>query len=201
MVIEKNYLIGMDASHHNTNFMKKQMRCWDFEIHKLSEGATYVDPTVEEWWHSRTADTLNGVYHYMTGADVQRQAEHAASLLARYDMVDRVMFIIDYEDSTVQPTKIEGVNKLLDFVQAIRNYYPSYQPVIYCNKTCRNAIIKYCATYAWDAWCLWLADYEKNVDSHSGAWTPVMRQWTNVPFDMDIFFGTPESWKTFYKLY
>lgn len=201
MTIEKKNMIGMDASHHNSDFMKKQMGCWDFEIHKLSEGSTYVDPTVKDWWQSRLANSLNGVYHYLNNANAQKQATHVTELLAKYGMEGKVMLVIDYEDGSLSPTKHDGVDKLKSFIKSLKCYYPNYQPVIYCNKTARNAIMRYCRSNTWQYWSLWLADYSTNTESHEEAWTPMMRQWTSRPFDMDIFFGSPDSWKAFYKLW
>lgn len=201
MQVKKRNMIGMDVSHHNTYFHKKELRCWDFEIHKLSEGTTYVDPTVKEWWKTRDEDTLNGVYHYLNNSDTEGQVFNAINLLQELNMAGKVMFVIDYEDISLKPSLKEGVLKLIDFIKKFKLFYPSYQPVIYCNKTARSAITRWCANDIWRHWCLWLADYSDNGVSHEDIWEPMMRQWTNNPFDLDVFFGNPSSWRAFYKLF
>lgn len=201
MQVKKRNMIGMDVSHHNTYFHKKELRCWDFEIHKLSEGTAYVDPTVKEWWKTRDGDTLNGVYHYLNNGDTEGQVFNAINLLQGLNMAGKVMFVIDYEDISLKPSLKEGVLKLIDFIERFKIFYPSYQPVIYCNKTARSSITRWCANDIWRHWCLWLADYSDNGVSHEDIWEPMMRQWTNNPFDLDVFFGSPSSWRAFYKLF
>lgn len=201
MQVVKRNMIGMDMSHHNKHFHKKELGCWDFEIHKLTEGSTYTDPTVKEWWETGNEDTLKGVYHYLNITDTENQALHVAQQLKMQGMQGKVMFIIDYEDITLNPLQKDGVYLLIDFIKKFKGVYPAYQPVIYCNKTARNAIMRWCPNNTWRHWCLWLADYTCNSNSHNDAWAPIMRQWTSTPFDLNVFFGSPSSWKSFYKLW
>lgn len=197
MEISKRYLNGVDLSHHNNNFYKT-MDCWDFVIHKLSEGTDYVDPTVKSWWHTRPKESLNGVYHYMTSGDIRKQAAHVSEHLEKLNMAEHVMLIVDYEDASLRPTTSFGVEYLKQFISAIRSMYWGWQPVVYCNKSTRDAIIKY-AKDDYNKWCLWLADYRLAAEDNK--WCPVMRQWTNVPFDLDMFYGSPDSWREFYNLF
>ena len=197
MQINKEYMVGTDTSHHNPEFYRN-MGCWDFEIHKLTEGTSFISSTVERWWNDRKHEKkLSGVYHMLNEKNVQAQVDFALSKFTEMKMVGRAIFIVDYELPEIKPESSAGVFQLKQFVREVKNATNGkWQPFVYCNKSCRKAIMN--ITDEWRHWCLWLADYQEVETIYSDGWNPIMRQWTTCgdKLDINMFYGSEGSWES-----
>jgi len=187
-------LIGPDYSHWNVD---ADYGLGDFQIHKLTQGLSYLDPTAEQWFDRRTYG-LNGVYHFMTTDNIHLQAEHFTDKLRKLDMLERVMPIVDYEGDIAFKDKDGSILKqLINEISMIIDW----QPVIYMDKTNANKLMSGNHSNWFRNMCsLWLADYStKGIEIKPyKQWIPVLRQFTNKPLcDLNIFYGNENGWKSF----
>lgn len=109
----------VDLSHHNGNVDLQKARGDGIlgVIHKATQGATYVDPMYSiNKQKAQAAGLLWGAYHFGTGDDAQKQAEH---FLATVSPGPTDLLVLDFETNT------QGASMTLDqarqFVQIVHN--------------------------------------------------------------------------------
>lgn len=195
MAINKKNLVGIDISHHNpVSFFN--MDCWDFTIHKISEGTSYTD---SDWKNYVTAikdahGVLAGGYHYVRLSNVKRQAECIVRNIK--PVTGKILLAIDFEDVELQ--NANGVRVLRDLIDELHEYMPNYIPIVYTNKSIFRNIIPadMKKKYSW-----WIADYASDTreDTIYNGTTILMKQWTSWRgmVDINIFYGTSAGWWAF----
>lgn len=195
MAINKKNLVGIDISHHNPGSFFN-MDCWDFTIHKISEGTSYTD---SGWKNYVTAikdahGVLAGGYHYIRLSNVKRQAELIVKNIK--PVAGKILLVIDFEDVELQ--NVNGVRVLRDLINELHKYMPNYIPIVYTNKYIFKKIIPQDIKkeYSW-----WIADYKSDTreDTIYDDTTILMKQWTNCGgmLDINIFYGTSAGWWAF----
>lgn len=190
-------LCGVDLSVWNSDIPTS---FGQFQIHKITEGATIVDERFEQWWTQRKiGNNLNGVYHFMTSENADQQFQFFKDALITYDAFNN-MIIADWED-TVSDYDADG-DILREWCEAVINDIGA-QPVIYCdmyNATRLTAGIN--DEYFMNNVSWWIADYDSKLPLNRYGFnqsiTPVLRQFTSSPIcDMDIFFGSEGGFREF----
>lgn len=198
-------MIGCDTSHHN-KFWIKEMDCWDFQIHKITEGCNFTDPDAETW-SKVTKNKLRGVYHFVKPAcSIEAECDRILTTMEELELIGNTVLILDYEyagcDSQNHIDRLAQLIKLIQ-IRLASTYRKSWQPIIYANKTTARAIANspLNSSGRWIAAnsCLWLACYQEHDCRKSSchvSWAPIMRQFSTAggTLDLDIFYGSPESW-------
>ena len=181
-------LKGVDLSHHNSDSVFNQvLETSDFIIHKLTEGKTYIDPKVYERINkAREMHKLTGVYHYARpeNNNPNEEAVHFAnSIPACTD--DTMLYILDWEGTSLH----YNIAWALEWCRLVKEY-TGRQPLIYASA---NIVKRYGNRYG--LW--WTAHYNKDCENgceHDGGVNECITQFSNTPYDIDIFHGTKDDW-------
>lgn len=186
--------IGIDISHYNDatepiNFDLLRGHV-DFVITKVTEGASYVDPTATA--HVSETERIGavpGVYHFARGGDPNLEA---GFFIAHCPPLAGAFAVLDWEIANPNP-----VQWCLTWLSAVRNAIGT-RPLLYLNKSTING-------YDWSpvinaGFGLWEASYDGNANDFSatGAWPCVaIKQYTDAgsepgitgAVDLDSFNG------------
>ena len=96
--------VVIDLSHHNgrVNLVKARADGVIGVIQKATQGGTFVDPTYEQnHTQASNAGVLWGAYHFGTGSDGVRQADH---FLSTVDPAQDTLLILDLESNPQGPS-------------------------------------------------------------------------------------------------
>src|SRR5262245_18662252 len=101
----------IDLSHHNTVDTFAELRGAGVlgVIHKLTEGATYVDTKVQARYHlAREAHLLWGLYHFLRPGDLEGQARFFLDTAHELGVIDaNTLLAADHEDDDVPSTDLK----------------------------------------------------------------------------------------------
>lgn len=189
------YLIGSDTHHARS---ENERWVGDFSIIKATEGKTFVDPKykeiAEQWNTGRLRlPSSFGLYHFLSEkSNITEQIQHFISTVEPFK--GHAMLILDYEQEFSR-TDPAGTC-LRDAIKAFQYYTNGMQCVIYMNKSDTAKIAFKQPQLMKEGVCLWLADYKGD---YNGTWAPIMRQVCSNPFDIDVFYGSWQSWEDIAK--
>jgi lysozyme len=189
----------VDLSHHNavTDWSRIVGAGICGVIHKATEGLLYVDPT----YHPRRAQAqaaglLWGAYHFATGSDPERQAEHFVATVEASGGYEGVLLALDWEEN---PNA--GGTMSLDQAKAFLAYVydrTGQIPVLYSGNLIKEALSK--AGYAQgnaflSGHRLWLAQYGPKAALPAGFKSCFLWQYTGdgigpEPHSVDGIDGT-----------
>lgn len=186
-------LLGCDIYHGNAPF---DHTFGQFQIHKLTEGRTFLDPDVRDWATLREDDKyLNAVYHFAgDGKNVLVEADHFISELEKLPIAGRVIPILDLEGKCEKLTNKTLAIYAYDFIRIVEKDY-GVKPVLYLNTNLTSRLAGYRSTIL-KGIEIWIASYNKQLPAIN--WsdkTWLIWQFTTKPFDIDMFFGTEETWR------
>lgn len=185
-------LRGIDISHHNTNlevidFCNKYGKP-DFIIHKLTEGKTYVDPTVNgrvEWIRLLT-DGFVGFYHFAR-PDNNTPLEEALHFCKNLKDKPPAMLFLDWEGKSLEYNFQWAVDWCLNVHEMT-----GIDPIIYASA---SVVKKYAEIYPY--W--WTAHYNNECVDMCGHDNVVemFTQYNNKPLDCDVYHGNRVDWRLF----
>ena len=92
------YPLGVDISHHqgSPNMDAAKASGIQFCFHKATQGATYIDPKLQDnKQQALAAGLLWGLYHFGTGDDVTAQVTHFLQIAG-----DTKVLVLDFEKNT-----------------------------------------------------------------------------------------------------
>jgi lysozyme len=163
--------VVVDLSHHNHNVDLDEAATAGIRgvIHKASQGESYEDPTYSTRWLEATrAGLMWGAYHFGTGSDGSRQAQH---FLTVADPGPADLLVLDFEQNAQGPSM--GIEEARAFVAHVRDAtgrWPGFYSGHYIKAllgTRTDPILSKCwfwlAQYGptpvvpanWDSWTLW----------------------------------------------
>lgn len=180
-------LYGIDVSHHNSdNIIEETMiqMDGDFIIHKLTEGATWVDSCVKRR-ALKFKNMLHGFYHYARPENntVQKEVDNFIKNLPIVSV--RTLYILDWEGNAL----LYNIDWAISWCEKVHDIVGRW-PIIYASA---SVIRKYADRYKY--W--WTAHYNQDCETgceHDGGVDEVMTQYRNSPIDTDTFHGTYEDW-------
>lgn len=177
----KQKLNGCDISHHNKynipDFSKQ-----DFVIMKATEGATFKDPMLDKYIEMLKKDQLYGFYHFARPERNRAKVEAANFCKVIGNYGEEAMLVLDWEGQAVQ----QPIQWVLDWCKEVEKIYGK-KPLIYCSSWYTKKI----KILLENDIGLWVAHYTKK-DKPTVYTYPyyAMWQYTNEPYDKDIFNGT-----------
>lgn len=194
-------LSGYDLSSNNTASQLTTALLSDFLIVKSTEGATYVNPVHDSWVEQgREAGLAIGHYHYarLSNATPNEVSWFLAGAKAKPGDV----LVLDFEPyGQTQPVSTYGAY-VLAFAKAVRDA-TGVVPWLYTN----DDMLKKLSTTPefaeitalmplWKAGVggLYVSDPSKGPGNTYGFKSVVAFQWTDTPFDRDVFYGDVTQW-------
>lgn len=174
------YLTGCDWSHWQHTSINSDMSDYDFFIHKLTEGETYIDPECKRRILALCDNKPCIVYHFFSDNKPGiRQADHFKYILHDFFKGKRIGICVDFEPKNETPAILDQYKI---FLARMEKY--GYNVITYCGdysaaRTISNIF----------GWPLWVARWRaKRPNTPCKLW-----QFTNAPYDLDIFFGKMED--------
>ena len=189
-------LIGADISHHNgknaVETVLNKQKGTDFIMVKATEGKTYVDPMFDK----NASDVINnglllGIYHYARPENNSPSAE-AANFLAQFrKFLGIAIPVLDWEDVALNYSE----DWALEWCDCV---YEStgVRPMIYV----QHSAIKSVGILAEHNYGLWVARWRDTNDGVGtvAPWsTWAMWQYTNSPFDKNLFNGSKAQFQKY----
>ncbi|WP_432444590.1 glycoside hydrolase family 25 protein [Rhizobium leguminosarum] len=145
----------LDISHHNgrVKFDKLAQVGIVGIIHKTTQGQTGVDPNFESNRAKALAEGLLwGAYHFATGSDGLKQAQH---FLSTVEDLDNTVLVLDFEPNPTGPSMgLEEARAFVTHVKDVTGRYPGFYSGHYIKQllgTSNDPILAQC-------W-FWLAQY------------------------------------------
>lgn len=172
--------IGVDISHWNKEFNPLFS---EFQIHKVSEGRTFVDSLFDSWTFTRRYYARNGLYHVMgIGNNGEDELDNFIKTIES-SWITNGICALDIEPKQASADYSNGWKCAKTFVSEFKNRFGIY-PFLYTNtswsyKIADDHTLRECP--------LWIASYNKTApvyDKRFGKWK--MWQFTNKPFDINI---------------
>lgn len=189
------YMIGSDTHHARS---EDERYAGQFNIIKATEGKTFTDPVFarikKEWQSGRSIPGNFGLYHFLSEkSNITEQVEYFISTVEPFK--GAAILVLDYEGEFSR-TDPSGVC-LRDAIKAFSHYTNGMQCIIYMNKSDAAKIaFKQPEIVKSGTNSLWIADYKGD---YKGDWKPIMRQVCSNPFDIDVFYGSYDSWRAIAK--
>lgn len=182
-------LIGVDISHHNHPF---NTTFGDFQIHKATEGKTFIDPKFLEWAYARRGNEyLNGVYHFFSlSSSAKDQADKFLDVV-RQSNLTRTLLILDLEEEELFDA-INGNKEALRWLKLVK-IATGTTPILYTNTYGSRKLPKEFGKYP-----LWIASYYKKAPEIGALWNAndwKLWQFTSRPFDVNLFNGVEQDWR------
>ncbi len=178
-------LLGQDISHHNGNV---DVNVGDFTIIKATEGQSYTDPKFKEYVKQLHNDQLVGCYHFIRadvkGNDAWREADNFVRRVMEAGLMYKSLLIVDYEAKSVGHEEY-----LLRFLQGVQ-IMTDVKPIIYCSCSVARKLKK-CKAQGYE---FWIAHYDIKHLKDTEAKTNLMWQFTDSPWDFDLFMDTESGW-------
>lgn len=187
-------LIGADISHHNSNFM---LPFGDFIIMKATEGRTYIDDklteNLEKWLANYNIEKENtqtlAFYHFArpeNGSTAEQEAEAFLSVVSPFLKFNPIL-VLDWEGKALNKKYNAWAYAFLSYIYN----KVGYKPFIYTNTTGTKVLGKLCTPFP-----LWIASYNRKTPLYYNWKDYTMWQFTSSPFDINLFKGDFETWKT-----
>lgn len=158
-------LIGSDISHHNHPF---QINFGDFQIHKATEGASFLDNKFVAWVNDRkryAENKINGAYHFVAPhSEPMEQAKFFAKWL-KITEFDGII-AIDLEGKAMEKVIYDKdfSKKLLAAMNWLQEEF-NKDLYFYTNTDGTNRLPMYYAEFK-----LWIASYNKTEPNISYRW-------------------------------
>lgn len=202
-------LKGIDISNHNYKYLKD--REWydllsaEFVIMKASEGLTYKDPCLDEYYdrlHGKKdgkpdKEKLYGFYHYARPENMNnpiREAQHFLSLVGHH--AGSAVFALDVEGDALKMSDFY-LNAWVSTWCAAVIQATCVKPIVYCSASITNKF-----KGAADIGCgLWVASWGKKPTKKSiSPWTVYALWQSGVDhLDRDVFNGSAEQFRKYCK--
>lgn len=185
----------------------------DFVIIKATQGTSYVNSDCDRaYQQAKAAGRLLGVYHYFSGGDPVKEAEHFVNNIKGY--IGDAILVLDWEPQQNKKFS-QGQAVAKPFLDKVREL-TGVKPLIYISKS-------FCRSYDWSTvapeYGLWVAQYANNnatgyqanpwTDAKDyGAWgTPEIFQYSshgrlsgyNGDLDINIAYMDATAWKAYAK--
>lgn len=190
--------VVIDISHHNTiphSLQPAKDAGIVGVIHKLTEGSSYVDETVQARYRlARDAGLLWGVYHFARPGDGEAQAEFFVDKSQELGVADdNTLYVLDHEDEGF------GIDDALDFLRRVEEL-TGHAPVIYSGHVLKEQVDgepnDELANYK-----LWLAQYGPTPELPDGWNDWWLWQYTesgtcpgiNAPVDLNAYNGSSDE--------
>lgn len=181
-------IVGQDLSRHNDN--DEIMDNSAFIFLKASEGMTYTDPTVDiklKAIAEKRKDNLPiiGFYHYARPNNNSPEEETDNFLKRIEPHIGQCLMALDWEGTSTSLHKVvqgEWINK---FCGIIYNR-TGVAPLLYISESPYRSIKDYLNPQI----PTWIAKYGNRPINYNTQF-PLMWQFTNTPFDIDLFYGSP----------
>lgn len=169
------FLTGCDWSHWQASKLDADMSDYDFFIHKISEGKNFIDDKANYRVTQLHTNKPCILYHFFNAkVDGKTQAQHFMETMTTYFGGCRVGFAVDFE---IEETDRQ-LNELQLFMSEMYKY--GHTPIIYCGDFSKARVIA-----ATNNAPLWIARWRKRKpNTLCKFW-----QFTNKPYDLDLFFG------------
>jgi lysozyme len=163
--------VVIDISHHNGNVNLNKAKDDGIVavLQKATQGQSGVDPTYKtNKAKAETAGLLWGAYHFATGSDGLKQAEHFLDVVGDDK---RTLLVLDFEPNPVGPSMtLEEARSFVTFVKEKTGSYPGFYSGHYIKQllgTKTDPVLANCwfwlAQYGavpvvppnWATWTLW----------------------------------------------
>lgn len=180
-----------DLSNHQGGMnLSTDTRVKDSEgfIFKATEGIYFVDKWCDKFVNQCLK--LNkpfGVYHFLDGSDVVKQAEYFYNNVRGY--IGKGVMVLDYEMYGRQ-----GANAVEKFVKRFYELSGVYV-WLYMNESDSNNdnwsdyLKKNCG--------LWIAKYSTQQPNHTKGLNVIAWQYTSTPLDKNVFYGDKNAWNKY----
>lgn len=186
-------MIGIDVSRWQGKDFN--VNIGQFCIMKASEGATYKDPLLDTFY-ARIAgnssgkpaiDKCYGFYHYARPENnsPEEEVNNFLSLVSHH--AGNAVFALDWEGKALG-CPVSWAQEWLFSVYA----KTGVRPMIYTSA----AYVKKFAQFETWGFPLWVAHYGVDKPKFTGFGSYAIWQFTSSPFDIDIFPGDENHWKT-----
>lgn len=183
----KYTMIGGDLSNHN--YGKVNPSYWDFAILKASEGKTYSDACLNRYLTDMANEVPDavpflGFYHYARPENNTANDEVNNYIRAIRPHIGNCFCALDVEGEALKVKNLDAwclqwCMEVQDVTGTKPLLYMAAANVHLCSETLKR-------------FPLWVAHYGvQKPKSKRVAINPIMWQFTNKPFDLDIFYGTP----------
>jgi lysozyme len=133
-------------------------------IHKLTEGSSYVDDTVDaRAFLAREAGLLFGVYHFVRPGNMKSQAEFFVNTADKLNLDENgaLLYALDHEDPGV------SLKQALDFLLAVEEL-TGKSPVLYSGHVLKEQLADGCEDPRIYNYRLWLAQYSSSPELPKG---------------------------------
>lgn len=191
----KNLMIGGDYSHHNPDqWNGKNFACGEFGIVKATEGATFVDPAfrilVARAKSNKSIPNYLGVYHFLSEkSGIAEQIIHFVNTVQ--PLKGKAILALDYEAGFASSDPTGKCLKAA--IEQLKFYTEGAQIFIYMNENQLRKIERSIPEVLRDNYiCLWLASYDNKYEANIKP--PIIQQITSTPWDIDVFYGSNDSW-------
>lgn len=190
---------GGDFSHWNNSvtFDNAMTEC-EFFAHKATEGTSFTDDCfvnrASTWMDTKPCIA----YHVLNNKTIKSQFDnfkHVVNEAIYRSEKGRIGYAIDVEitdfpTSTIK-TKISKILEFGEYIQTVLNH----RPIVYLSDMYADYV--YEEIKARD-WLVWIARYT-HKDTLKNKKLMDMWQYTNDPYDRDIFYGTDDKLHSFLK--
>lgn len=206
MVAGLNVIV--DISHHNGNvrFDKLAEAGILGVIQKASQGQSNRDPTYDSnRAKAKEEGLLWGAYHFATGSDGVKQAQHFLDVVGDFE---DTLLVLDFEPNPTGPSMgLEEARAFVTHINDTTGRYPGFYSGHYIKQllgTNRDAILAECwfwlAQYGptpvvplnWPTWTMW--------QYTDGAFGPEPHKVEGVRFDRDTFNGELDQLKRLWRV-
>lgn len=190
-------LKGIDVSHYQTvgeygTAIKDGY--YNFMMIKATEGTTYIDPSISRHlsWAVGQAMCI-GFYHYARPENnpAKDEAKHFVEVVKKQGYLGEAILALDYEGNALQ----YGSEWALEFLDTVYELC-GVKPILYLQA---SAVKDYRAV-AEKNYGLWVAKWSNTKPAITPWNVTCMWQCSGSPIDLDIFYGTRETWYAYAKI-
>lgn len=184
-------LVGADYSHHQNGLYDKYISDFDFLIHKLTEGTSYIDNSaqarIDRWAESKPMF----VYHFLKSTkNIKNEMEHFLNILGKTGKKHTLGIAIDFE-CVPQPAGDVDIKQIEKGMEMLEQSTTAI-PILYCGDKHSAELYQMVRSHGWG---LWIARYRNAIPDHAcDFW-----QHNAEPYDKDIFFGNIERLKRYIR--
>lgn len=198
---ERTY--GVDVSHWNNELqiethIKNKKNNIQFLIAKATEGTSFTDNEFDSWMKMcEKYGIIKGAYHYARPdiSSPKGEAEHFVNTVKKYVADPPMLLALDWEGSALQykTWTTEWAREWLDYVYNATGI----KPLIYISESATAPFISYASgknLFELD-YGLWVAKWRGEPDkARIRPWSFwAIHQYTNEPFDKDVFHSSVEN--------
>lgn len=189
--------IGADLSHWNT-FIPEEL---SFYFIKATEGATYIDPKMEQWLETIAQNyiltnrlPIIGFYHYAKPLNNKPEQEAKHFLDTVKEHIGSCLLALDWEETKV--VNVWSCKQQLEWIHAFFSYVNLNTPATCILYSSRSVMSRLIDNGLQDHTPLWCADYNKHENYVESDLYPrkfAFRQFTDYPVDLDYTFLAREE--------